>query len=118
MMMVKRGMGESNTFSQRIADEIDHAINMSGRSVSDVITEAGMSRNYYYKRLRGEMPFNTNDISELSDVVGVNPLDIMRAAARPRLSVVGDTHNEDLYKDKIENDVAASEDDTAPRESE
>lgn len=79
-MMVKRAVGESTTFSRRVAEEIDHAVRMSGQPAADIFAAAGMSRNYYYKRLRGEMPFNTNDIDRLGDALGINPFDLMRRA--------------------------------------
>ncbi len=83
--MVKRAVGEANDFSRRVAEEIDRAIGMDSRTASAIYGAAGMSRNYYYKRLRGEMPFNTNDIGQLADVLHMNPFELMRrAASAPR----------------------------------
>jgi hypothetical protein len=64
-----------------------------------VLADAGMSRNYFYKRLRGEAPFNTNDVGNICDVLGIDPMQLMCQATKPRLSVVPATDDEHRGED-------------------
>jgi len=60
---------------------------LSKYPASTIIAEAGMSRNYFYKRIRGENPFNTNDIDRLCQILGEDPVDIVQRASR--LTAIG-----------------------------
>lgn len=72
--------GEPTDFSSAIAETIDRQIGLSGLPVAHVIKEAGLSRNYYYKRIRGEGMFNTNDLDRLARALGKDPFDLIRIA--------------------------------------
>ncbi|MEK0307897.1 hypothetical protein [Bifidobacterium favimelis] len=53
----------------------------------EIIKKSGMSQDYFYTRMRGEKPFNTNDISYIADILGVDALDLLREAGeRPASS--------------------------------
>lgn len=47
----------------------------------ELVERADMSASYYYARLRGDAPFDTNDIEKLAVALGVRPHEISRAAA-------------------------------------
>lgn len=68
------------SFSEAIAAVIDREIGLSGSPVAHVIRAAGISRNYYYKRIRGESVFNTNDISNIAEAIGLDPFELTRLA--------------------------------------
>ncbi|UOQ56043.1 hypothetical protein MUN78_10040 [Leucobacter allii] len=72
--------GEPTDFSSAVAETIDRQIGLSGIPVAHVIKEAGLSRNYYYKRIRGEGMFNTNDIDTIARALGMDPFDLIRMA--------------------------------------
>lgn len=60
---------------------IQQAVNESGISKTQLIHLTGLSRNYVYKRLRGEGPWNTNDIHRISSALGIDPGTLMAGAA-------------------------------------
>ncbi|SJM69327.1 hypothetical protein FM112_14075 [Gulosibacter sp. 10] len=66
------------------------AVGKSGRPIADVLEDAGISRNYYYKRLRGEMPFNTNDLSRIAAAVGIDMFDLLVAATQTNVTYAED----------------------------
>lgn len=70
-------MGEAGEFSRRVIGNIDYAIGRDPRSAAEIFTAAGMSKNYFYTRMRGEKPFNTNDVDELAAALGVDPFELM-----------------------------------------
>lgn len=66
---------------------IQDAIAASGMTNMEIIKKSGMSQDYFYTRMRGEKPFNTNDISYIADILGVDALDLLRKAGeRPASS--------------------------------
>lgn len=52
----------------------------AGLSNQDLIDESGMSTTYYYARLKGELPFNSNDIERLALALGTQPFEVARLA--------------------------------------
>jgi transcriptional regulator with XRE-family HTH domain len=63
--------GASNDFSRAIARAVDLVREESGLTTHVLLQRARMSKNYYYRRARGEAPFNTNDLSVLAGAMGV-----------------------------------------------
>lgn len=93
-MNPRASQGTASAFSRGVADTIGHMIGMSGYSVVQVLADAGISRNYYYKRARYELPFNTNDISQIAQALGITPDEIIseaisRSTAAPANVIVG-----------------------------
>lgn len=79
-MSPRASAGTPTTFSVAIASVIDREIGLSGKPVAHVLKEAGISRNYYYKRIRGENVFNTNDMSAIAAAIGMDPFELTRRA--------------------------------------
>jgi Helix-turn-helix domain len=52
-----------------------------GFTNQELVERAGMSASYYYTRLRGDAPFDTNDIEHLASALGTHPHEISRVAA-------------------------------------
>lgn len=90
-MNPRASSGKANAFSHAIADALNHKIGMSGIPMVKVLVDAGLSRNYYYKRARYELPFNTNDISLIAQSIGLTPDEIIEDALA-RLSRNNVTH--------------------------
>lgn len=74
-------MNEADQFSLSVIEEVQKAIQESGMSNAEVIKRANISQDYFYTRTRGEKPFNTNDISRIAEVLGTDPLMILRRAS-------------------------------------
>lgn len=53
----------------------------SGLTNQELVDRAGMSASYFYARLRGDAPFDTNDIEKLAAALGTHPHEISRVAA-------------------------------------
>ena len=53
----------------------------AGMTNQELIERSGMSASYYYARLRGAAPFDTNDIEKLAHALGTHPHEISRVAA-------------------------------------
>lgn len=84
--MSPRGSEKSPvTFSRAVSDAIDHLIGVSGIPVAQVIRDAGLSRTYYYKRIRYELSFTTNDISAIAEAIDIEP-DVIINEALGRMS--------------------------------
>lgn len=80
--MSKKSAGKASSFSLRVVEQIEDARAQSGITQAELFAAAGMSQNYYYSRLRGDLPFNTNDIDKLALVLKCDPLLILRRAAQ------------------------------------
>lgn len=79
--MGRKGIEEAYGFSLDVINEIRRAIDESGLSDSEIIKQSGISSAYFYRRMRGERPFNTNDIAKIADVLGMDAFIILRRAA-------------------------------------
>lgn len=53
----------------------------SGMTNQELVDRAEMSASYYYARLRGDAPFDTNDIERLATALGTHPHEVSRLAA-------------------------------------
>ncbi len=94
--MGQKPVGPARGFSLRVIDVIENARHDAGMSQAELIQRSGIPRNSFYKRMRGEVPFNTNDIDAIASALDCDPMLILREAAKPALSVVGDTETEAL----------------------
>ena len=75
-------MAKADKFSMSVVKKLEKAITESGLSKSEVIRRASISQDYFYSRTRGDKPFTTNDISRIAKVIGVDPILLLRAAAK------------------------------------
>lgn len=79
--MGTRAYTADDDFSRAVTARIQQAVNESGILKTQLIQLTGLSRNYVYKRLRGEGPWNTNDIHRISSALGIDPGALMAGAA-------------------------------------
>ena len=56
----------------------------AGMTNQELIDRSGMSASYYYARLRGAAPFDTNDIENLAHALGTHPHEISRVGGVDR----------------------------------
>ena len=97
--MGKKGMQKADKFSQRVAEEVQKAITNAGLSNAKVIRDAHMSQDYFYRRMRGEKPFTTNDISKIAEAIGVEPFALMLKAAGNNIDDLGIAADHDENKE-------------------
>jgi len=105
----------ANEFSVKVLQQIELLRTQMGVQQREMIDAAGLSPNYFYKRLRGELPLTTNDVHLLARALGHDALLILERAARPvtAVDVVGPPENVDLHEIDLSQgdvDLAATHD--------
>lgn len=75
--MVRRAIGSSTEFSNGVARVIEQLRERARLSSVELSAAADMSSNYYYKRIRGEAPFNTNDIEKLAGALEIDLAELL-----------------------------------------
>ena len=88
--MGRKPAGEATAFSAAVARIIDEHRTESGMSVDALVKEAGMGRNTYFVRMRGDMPFNLNEIDAIATALGLTPQLVLTKAASEAASNVTD----------------------------
>lgn len=81
MAMGKRASGAASSYSRRVSEAVKLVRARSGLSNADLIREAGFSTNYFYVRLRGEAPFDTNDLDRIARALNIEVEDITHTAS-------------------------------------
>lgn len=87
--MGAKPVGEAGEFARRLAARIEKLRDAAGLSNAELIRLSGLSTTYYYARLRGELPFNANDVEKLARGIGIAPEDIFTTATVPLIPVSG-----------------------------
>lgn len=79
--MGQKPKGPALGFAQRVAQVIDERRVELGMTKAALIAESGMPANTFHTRMRGERPFDLNDIEQLATALGCEPELILREAA-------------------------------------
>lgn len=79
--MGQKPIGAARGFAQRVADVIDAKRKEVGMSKASLISESGMPANTFHTRMRGDRPFDLNDIEMLAAALGCEPEMILREAS-------------------------------------
>ena len=75
-----------SSLSRQVVQVVRHLQEASDISSAELIRRSGISSTYYYARLRGEFPFDLDDLANLAKSLDVTPVDILtRAASLPEL---------------------------------
>lgn len=77
----RRSLGEASAWSMDIVKAVSFIREAVGMSNQELVDGSGMSASYYYARMRGAAPFDTNDIERLAFTLGKHPHEISRLAA-------------------------------------
>lgn len=93
----RRALGEASAWSMALVRAVTELRDASGLTNQELVDRAGMSASYFYARLRGDAPFDTNDIEKLAAALGTHPHEISRTAA-----AVGD--DEESIEPRVETD--------------
>ena len=75
-------IGVAAAFAYEVAREFDVLRTKRGLTHAALLEKLTISRNYYYKRLRGELPLNLNDVAELAAALGTTPGAVLGRAER------------------------------------
>ncbi|MGW9159317.1 helix-turn-helix domain-containing protein [Microbacterium sp. NPDC055665] len=78
--MGKRASGAAGGLSQSVAAAVAQARKERGWDNQRLYSAADMSESYYYVRMRGDQPFNLNDLEKLANALGVHWFEICRRA--------------------------------------
>lgn len=70
-----------DSFTQAVIEAIESARIEAGLSVNTVVQRAGIGRNSWFTKMRGDRAFTTEDIHKIAVAIGVDPLDMLSAAA-------------------------------------
>lgn len=79
--MGRRSLGEAGAWSMDLVRAIAQLRDSAGITNQQLIERSDMSVTYYYARMRGAAPFDTNDIEKLARALGTHPHEISRVAA-------------------------------------
>ncbi len=88
--MGQKPTGPASDFSLRVVAEIERARHDAGITARELIKRSTVGANTYFTKMRGDRPFNTNEIDLLAGALGVEPELILRKAAQPGLAAVSD----------------------------
>ncbi|GAA3730557.1 hypothetical protein GCM10022239_03910 [Leifsonia bigeumensis] len=86
--MGRGSIGQTDVFGQRISALIRAELAERGEGYRWLAAGTGLSLNYIGTRLADKAPFNMNDIEKIANALGADPFELMKAASRPRLTVV------------------------------
>lgn len=71
---------EPGDFALAISAQIRSSMALHQISGAQLASKSGRSRSYVSKRLRGEASFTANDVEDICEVLGVDLLELLRAA--------------------------------------
>lgn len=77
-----------STFTQRVIEQIESARLDAGVSVQELIERSGIRRSSYFRKMRGETTFTTEDVDALARALGLDPLLVLSSAAPEKRSNV------------------------------
>lgn len=78
--MGRKAKDQLSPISAAIIDVCRDLLGNWGGRITDFFRESGITQNYWYKRMRYELPFNTSDIDTIASFFGVDSLDIYQQA--------------------------------------
>lgn len=79
--MVKRAVGAATAYSLRVVEAVKILREQAGLSNAELMKRAAFSSNYFYIRLRGESPFDMNDLDRIARALQVDVHDITQLAS-------------------------------------
>lgn len=74
-------MRKVDSFTDQVIKAIETARVESGMSAAELIVKSGITRRTYYRKMRGDTSFTTEDIDALAKALGVDPFLILGNAA-------------------------------------
>jgi transcriptional regulator with XRE-family HTH domain len=80
--MGRAEIGVAAAFAYQVVRELDTVRTKRGMTHAALLEHLSISRNYYYKRLRGELPLNLNDVAEIASALGTTPSVVLTRAER------------------------------------
>jgi len=99
--MGQKPTGPSGAFSLRVVQEIERARKDADLTATELVKRSGIGANTYFTKMRGERPFNTNEIDTLASAMNVEPEIILRRAGGSAANVGGSPDPIDLFDPKF-----------------
>lgn len=79
--MGQKATGPATPFGRAVVNAIEAARVAEGLTKVALIERSGVPANTFHTRMRGEKPFNTNEIEKLAAALNRDPLLLLREAA-------------------------------------
>lgn len=79
--MGKRAAGAATAYSLRVVEAVKILRDRAGLTNAELMKRAGFSINYFYIRLRGESPFDMNDLDRIARALSIDVHDITHLAS-------------------------------------
>lgn len=70
-----------STFTQRVIEVIENARLDRGMSVQELIDKSGIRRSSYFRKMRGETTFTTEDVDTLARALALDPFFVLTSAS-------------------------------------
>ena len=77
-----RGMKEIDTFTDQAIKTIESTRQEVGMTTQELIQRSGIRRSTFFRKMRGDTSFTTEDIDALARAMGVDPFLILSDAAK------------------------------------
>lgn len=120
--MGQKATGPATPFGRAVVAAIEAALVAEGLTKAALIERSGVPANTFHTRMRGDKPFNTNEIEKLAKALGRDPLLLLREAASAVDNVTPLRRNDSGYLDDALKDegyeTAAGTDETQADEFE
>lgn len=99
-------------FTQRVIEAIENARLDAGVSVQEIIMRSGIRRSSYFRKMRGETTFTTEDVDALARALGMDPF-LLLSKASGSANVGGRAENVDLHEIDVNTLALAATRDTS-----
>lgn len=104
-----------SSFTQRVIEQIENARLDRGMSVQELIERSGIRRSSYFRKMRGDTTFTTEDVDALARAIELDPFLVLRMASTEAVGSDGHTsepRQSDYARvaDEITNDDETGED--------
>lgn len=78
--MGQKPTGPAQGFALRVIEVLEAARNEEGMTKAALIRTSGIAPNTYHVRMRGDMPFDLNEIDRLAKALNRDPMLLLREA--------------------------------------
>lgn len=80
-----------SSFTQRVIEQIENARLDRGMSVQELIERSGIRRSSYFRKMRGDTTFTTEDVDALARAIELDPFLVLRMASTDAVGSGGHT---------------------------
>lgn len=78
-MICRMAYGPDDGWSQKVSDNLREAIDSSEVSLNQLAKDTDIALSTLFRRYKGKIPWDTDEIEAVCGVLGVDPQDLMTA---------------------------------------